>query len=108
VRHQYHHAIDIVPTILEACGVEMPEFVQGHQQTPLPGVAMNYSFDDADAPTAKDTQYYAMLGTRGIWHRGWKAVAVHGPTSGLGHFGTDTKRASTTCSPSTTGCRWTS
>ncbi len=89
VRHQYHHVIDIVPTILEACGVEFPQFVQGYEQSPLPGVAMNYSFDDADAPTTKVTQYYAMLGTRGIWHEGWKAVAVHGPTSGIGKFDED-------------------
>jgi hypothetical protein len=56
---------------------------------PLPGVSMRYSFDGADAPTAKERQYYAMLGTRGIWEQGWKAVTVHGPTSGLGHFDHD-------------------
>jgi len=90
VRHQYHHAIDIVPTILECCGVEMPDFVNGYEQTPLPGVSMKYSFDDADAPTTKVTQYYAMLGTRGIWHQGWKAVAVHGPMPcNIGHFEQD-------------------
>jgi arylsulfatase len=50
---------------------------------------MRYSFDAADAPTAKERQYYAMLGTRGIWEQGWKAVTVHGPTSGLGHFDED-------------------
>ena len=90
VRHQYHHAIDVVPTILEACGLELPEFVNGYEQTPIAGVSMKYSFDAApDAPTAKQTQYYAMLGTRGIWHDGWKAVAEHGPTSGIGHFDQD-------------------
>ena len=82
MRHQYHHAIDIVPTILECCGLEFPETLNGHEQVPLPGVSMRYSFDDADAPTTKERQYYAMLGTRGIWEDGWKAVAVHGPTSG--------------------------
>ncbi len=51
---------------------------------------MKYSFDAApDAPSAKQTQYYSMLGTRGIWHDGWKAVAEHGPTSGIGHFDQD-------------------
>jgi arylsulfatase len=50
---------------------------------------MRYSFDDADARTATERQYYAMLGTRGIWERGWKAVTVHGPTSGLGNFDQD-------------------
>src|SRR5262249_61571093 len=50
---------------------------------------MLYSCDDAAAPTRKERQYYAMLGTRGIWQQGWKAVTVHGPTSGLGHFDDD-------------------
>lgn len=66
VRHQYHHCTDIVPTILDCCGVTMPDTVDGVPQTPLPGVSMRYSFDDADAPTHKETQYYEMLGTRGI------------------------------------------
>ncbi len=89
VRHQYHHATDIVPTILDCCGVEMPAQVNGVDQVPLPGVSMRYTFDQPDAPTTKDRQYYAMLGTRGIWHQGWKAVTVHGPTSGIGHFDQD-------------------
>ena len=74
VRSQYHHCTDIVPTILDCCGVEMPAVVDGYEQTPLPGVSMRYSFDEGDAPTRKETQYYEMLGTRGIWHKGWKAV----------------------------------
>jgi arylsulfatase A-like enzyme len=89
VRHQYHHAIDVVPTILECCGLEFPKTLNGHEQVPLPGVSMRYSFDEAEAPTTKDRQYYAMLGTRGIWSDGWKAVSVHGPTSGIGHFDQD-------------------
>ena len=89
VRHQYHHAIDIVPTILECCGLELPETLNGHEQVPLPGVSMRYSFDEAAAPNAKERQYYAMLGTRGIWEKGWKAVTVHGPLSGIGHFDQD-------------------
>jgi arylsulfatase A-like enzyme len=89
VRHHYHHAIDVVPTILECCGLEFPETLDGHEQVPLPGVSMRYSFDAADAPTAKERQYYAMLGTRGIWEDGWKAVTVHGPTSGIGRFDED-------------------
>jgi hypothetical protein len=68
----------------------MPEVVNGVQQTPLPGVSMKYTFDDADAPTTKETQYYEMLGTRGIWHKGWKAVTEHGPLpSNIGHFDED-------------------
>jgi len=89
IRHQYHHVIDIVPTILDCCGIEFPEIVNGYAQLPLPGLSMKYSFDNANAPTQKEVQYYAMLGTRGIWHRGWKAVTVHGPTSGIGNFGKD-------------------
>jgi hypothetical protein len=89
VREQYHHAIDVVPTILECAGIEFPEVVNGYEQTPLPGVSMRYSFDSAGAPTTKHTQYYSMLGTRGIWHEGWKAVAERGPTSGIGHFDQD-------------------
>ncbi len=89
VRSQYHHAIDIVPTILECCGLEFPATLNGHEQVPQPGVSMRYSFDAGDAPTRKERQYYAMLGTRGIWENGWKAVAVHGPTSGLGNFDAD-------------------
>jgi arylsulfatase len=89
VRHQYHHAIDIVPTILECCGLEFPETLNGHEQVPLPGHSMRYSFNEADTPTRTERQYYAMLGTRGIWESGWKAVAVHGPTSGIGNFDQD-------------------
>jgi arylsulfatase A-like enzyme len=79
VRQQYHHCTDIVPTILDCCGVAMPDVVHGVEQTPLPGVSMRYSFDDGDAPTRKETQYYEMLGTRAVWHQGWKAVTEHGP-----------------------------
>jgi hypothetical protein len=50
---------------------------------------MRYSFDAPDAPTTRQRQYYAMLGTRGIWENGWKAVTVHGPASGIGHFDED-------------------
>ncbi|HEX4520643.1 MAG TPA: arylsulfatase [Gaiellaceae bacterium] len=89
VRHQYHHAIDIVPTILDVCGLEFPKTLNGHEQVPLPGASMRYSFDSPDAPTTRERQYYAMLGTRGIWEKGWKAVTVHGPTSGIGHFDDD-------------------
>ncbi|WP_243229234.1 arylsulfatase [Microbacterium sp. CIAB417] len=90
IRHQYHHSTDIVPTILEACGVTFPDVYDGVEQTPLSGVSMVYSFDAApDGPTAKTTQYYEMLGSRGIWHNGWKAVAEHGPTSGMSGFDSD-------------------
>lgn len=90
VRNQYHHSTDIVPTILEACGIAMPEYVNHVKQAPLSGVSMVYSFNDANAPTQKETQYYEMLGSRGIWHKGWKAVTEHGPISGMSRFDQDT------------------
>ncbi|NUP84054.1 MAG: arylsulfatase [Nonomuraea sp.] len=89
LRHQYHHATDIVATILDCCGVRMPEVVNGVEQTPLAGVSMRYSFDEAAAPSRKQTQYYEMFGHRGIWHEGWKAVTVHGPMSGTSNFDND-------------------
>ena len=90
LRHQYHHCTDIVPTILEACGVKMPDAIDGVKQSPLAGVSMAYTFDDAKAPTTKETQYYEMCGTRGIWSKGWKAAAVHAPLpSDQGHFDKD-------------------
>jgi arylsulfatase len=88
VRSQYHHSVDIFPTILEACGIEMPKVVNGYEQSPLSGISMAYTFE-GDGPTRKETQYYEMLGTRGIWHRGWKAVAEHGPFIGVGKFDED-------------------
>ena len=89
VRDQYHHAIDIVPTILDVLGVEPPERIKGHVQSDFDGVSMRYSFDDAKAPTARQTQFYSMLGSRAIWHDGWKAVTNHPTISGWSHFNDD-------------------
>ena len=90
IRNQYHHAVDIVPTILDICGLEMPTVYNGVEQFPLSGVSMRYTFDATpDAPTKKQRQYYAMLGTRAIWEGGWKAVAVHAPLTGKGNFNKD-------------------
>jgi arylsulfatase A-like enzyme len=90
VRNQYHHVTDIVPTILEVCGLEMPKVYKGVEQYPLSGVSMKYTFDaKPDAPTTKKRQYYAMLGTRGMWEDGWKASAVHAPLTGKGNFDKD-------------------
>jgi arylsulfatase len=90
IRNQYHHAVDIVPTILEICGLEMPKVYRGVEQYPLSGVSMKYSFDaKPDAPTQKHVQYYSMLGTRAIWQDGWKAVAVHAPLTDHGKFDQD-------------------
>lgn len=88
-RHQYHHSTDIVPTILDAVGLEMPKVYRGVEQYPLSGISMRYTFDNAKAATQKRRQYYAMLGTRGIWQDGWKAAALHTPISGVGHFDKD-------------------
>jgi arylsulfatase A-like enzyme len=90
IREQYHHAIDLVPTILDVVGVEPPEVIGGHVQTPFDGVSMRYNFDHASIPSARATQFYAMLGSRGIWHDGWKAVTTHPTLSGWGNFGKDT------------------
>ncbi|HTT22770.1 MAG TPA: arylsulfatase [Candidatus Sulfotelmatobacter sp.] len=90
VRHQYHHSTDIVPTILEICGLKMPEVYRGVEQYPLSGVSMKYTFDaKPDGPTQKKRQYYCMLGTRGMWENGWKAVALHAPLTGKGNFDKD-------------------
>ncbi|WP_207947823.1 arylsulfatase [Occultella glacieicola] len=89
IRHQYHHATDVVSTILDVAGLEMPETYRGVKQEPLAGVSMRYSFDSADAPTQKHRQYYNMLGTRGVWQDGWKAAATHAPLTGNGRFDED-------------------
>jgi arylsulfatase A-like enzyme len=89
VRHQYHHAVDIVPTILDVLGVEAPQTIKGHVQSRFDGVSMRASFDDPASPSARKTQFYAMLGSRSIWHEGWKAVTTHPVLSGWGHFNDD-------------------
>ncbi len=89
IRQQYHHCTDIVPTILECCGIKMPDVVDGVKQSPLAGVSMRYSFDSANTPTTKETQYYEMLSTRGIWHKWWKAATEHGPMIDRGKFDKD-------------------
>jgi arylsulfatase A-like enzyme len=77
VRHQWHHVIDLLPTILEAAGLPQPRIVDGVDQTPIEGTAMNYSFDDLDAPDRHTTQYFEILGSRGIYHDGWVACTPH-------------------------------
>jgi arylsulfatase len=76
VRPQYTHAVDIVPTLLDCLDIELPEVVKGYTQHPLEGVSFRASFADATAETGKATQFYSMLGTRAIWHQGWKAAAL--------------------------------
>ncbi len=89
-RENYHHAIDLVPTILDAVGVDPPETIAGHVQSHFDGVTMRSSFNDPAAPSNRRTQFYSMLGSRGIWHDGWKAVTTHPTLSGWGEFEKDT------------------
>jgi arylsulfatase len=89
IREQYYHAIDIVPTILDALGVEAPQAIKGHVQSPFDGVSMRSSLEDATAPTARTTQFYSMLGSRAIWHDGWKAVTNHPTIAGWSNFNSD-------------------
>ena len=76
IRTQWHHVIDIVPTIYEACGVTPPEVVSGIRQKPIDGVSMAYSFADAAAPSRRTTQYFEMIGNRAIYHDGWVACTT--------------------------------
>ncbi len=89
VREQYHHAIDLVPTVLDVLGIEAPHAIKGHTQVAFDGASMRSSFDDANASSARETQFYAMLGSRAIWHDGWKAVTNHPTVAGWGHFNDD-------------------
>jgi arylsulfatase A-like enzyme len=77
VRSQWHHVIDIAPTILEAADLPEPRSVNGVVQAPIQGVPMNYTFADAKAPTTRKTQYFEIFGNRGVYHDGWLANTVH-------------------------------
>ncbi len=77
IRRQFHHVIDIAPTILEAAGIPEPYMVNGIAQKPIEGVSMMYSFDNAGAEDRHTTQYFEMFGNRGIYHEGWTAVTKH-------------------------------
>ncbi|MCX6877340.1 MAG: arylsulfatase [Verrucomicrobia bacterium] len=78
IRTQFHHVIDIVPTILEATGIQAPVMVNGIAQKPIEGVSMAYTWDkaNASAPSKRETQYFEMLGNRAIYHDGWVAATV--------------------------------
>ena len=78
LRSQFHHVIDLAPTVLEAAGLPAPTFVNGVMQEPLHGVSMLYSFNDAKAAERHETQYFEMVCNRGIYHKGWTAVTRHG------------------------------
>ncbi len=80
LRPQFHHAIDIAPTILEVAGIAEPNSLDGYPQKPMEGVSLAYTFDEAnaDAPTSKTAQYFEMFGNRGVYYDGWYACARHG------------------------------
>jgi arylsulfatase len=77
LRSQWHHIIDVAPTILEACGLPEPKEVNGTPQTPIQGVSMLYTFADASAKDRHKTQYFEIFGNRGLYHDGWLAHTVH-------------------------------
>ncbi len=77
IRSQFHHVIDVAPTILEVAHLPQPVFVNGVQQRPIEGVSMAYSFNDPKAAERHETQYFEMAGNRGIYHKGWTAVTRH-------------------------------
>ena len=87
-RHQYTHAIDVMPTILELAGIGQPEVLNGVTQRPIEGVSFAQLLDDGSAASAHVTQYYEMLGSRALYHDGWKAVVFH-PLPGIAYDGSD-------------------
>ncbi len=78
VREQFHHAVDLTPTLLDLLGVEAPATMKGIDQMPMHGSSMRASIDSPATPTNHTTQYFEMAGCRGIYHDGWKAVTHHG------------------------------
>ena len=77
IRSQFHHVIDVAPTVLEAAHLPQPEFVNGAKQRPMDGVSMLYSADKAEADDRRRTQYFEMFGNRAIYHDGWVACTRH-------------------------------
>ncbi|MEJ7585530.1 MAG: arylsulfatase [Acidimicrobiales bacterium] len=87
-RHHYVHAIDIMPTLLELIGIEPPDAIAGVDQSPIEGVSFAPTLTAPDAPDAHITQYYEMLGSRALYHDGWKAVVFH-TALGINYDGSD-------------------
>ncbi|PGS51216.1 arylsulfatase [Bacillus sp. AFS041924] len=77
VRNQFHHVIDITPTVLDLAGIGVPKEIKGVKQIPLHGKSMQYTFDNSQSNTTRESQYFLMGGQRAIWHDGWKAIAFH-------------------------------
>ncbi len=78
LRTQFHHVIDVTPTILKAVGLPEPKIVNGTEQIPMAGMSMLYTFDDANVPSRRTTQYFETGGHRAIYHDGWVAASFHG------------------------------
>ena len=78
LRSQFHHVIDIAPTIYEVAGITPPDFVNGIEQSPIQGTSMRYSFESASAPSTHTSQYFEILGNRAIYENGWIASCFHG------------------------------
>jgi arylsulfatase A-like enzyme len=85
MRHQYVHAVDVVPTLYEMLGIEPPEVLKGFTQSPIEGESFLPAIRDPGAPE-KEVQFYAMLGQRALYSHGWLANTVHPPLSGWGKF----------------------
>lgn len=81
-RRQFHHVVDVTPTLMDLLGVPVPSHVNGVEQMPFHGTSMAHTLNDNDADTKKTVQYFETIGQRAIWHKGWKAVTFH-------HRGTD-------------------
>ena len=79
LRHQFAHACDLAPTLLELIGISAPAEIAGCEQMPIEGESFARSIADASAPSKAGPQYFEMFGHRGLWHQGWKAVAYHPP-----------------------------
>jgi arylsulfatase len=88
VRHQYVHAVDVVPTLYDLLGITPPATINGFEQLPMEGESFAAAITDPDAPS-KSTQFFTMLGQRAIYHEGWLACTVHPPLSSWGHFDQD-------------------
>jgi arylsulfatase len=88
LRSQFHHVIDVMPTILDIVGVAAPTTLHGIEQLPIQGTSMTYSFGDPHCASTRTTQYFEMLGNRALYHDGWIASCFHGrlPWNRFGRF----------------------
>lgn len=79
LRGQFHHVVDVLPTLVELAGAKVPDTYRGYEQIPLHGTSMAYSFDRPETPSTRDTQYFETAGYRGLYRDGWKVVTSHEP-----------------------------